>query len=64
MENKYILQKDKISELLNVLDSFTDRMKSFNTKYNNRYKYGINIFKDIVKDDKIFTAEINIIRNE
>ena len=66
MEEKYHLKKKKISELLDVLDSFEDRMSQFNEKFNNKYTYGIDVYQEDDEDSNgaIFVADINITHDD
>lgn len=66
MEKTYLIEKVKISDLLNELDNFKTRMDSFNEKYGNLYEYGIDIYTEDDEPSKgsLYKAEINIIRNE
>ena len=64
MENTYSLKEKKISKLLDILDSFKTRIDNFNSKYNNCYTYGIDVYKDSEASKGSYIADINIKRNE
>jgi hypothetical protein len=66
MEKSYLIEKAKISDLLNELDNFKTKMDSFNNKYGDLYDYDIEIYTDDKKPNKksLYKAEINITRNE
>lgn len=57
MNNTYHLKEKITSKLLDELDKFKTRMDDFNAKYNDRYKYVINI-------SGVHTADINIKRDD
>lgn len=58
-DNTYIVEDLYISDLLNNLDDFKDKMDSFITKYPN-YKYDINVYKE----DDIWIGEVKVIKDE
>ena len=64
MNKTYSIKEKKISKLLEAIDSFKDRMDNFNTKYNNVYSYGIDVYEDSEESKGSYIADIKIKRNE
>jgi hypothetical protein len=64
MEKTYLIQRTKISNLLNELDKFMTIMTNANSVYGDIYTYGIDIYteNDEVSKGNLYKAEINIIR--
>lgn len=63
MVKDYICKKEKISHAIDEVSNFMHMMEKFNSKYDNKYSYAINI-KELKNETNKWVIKIKMTKNE